>query len=172
MNHLNLNPISEKRRWSSGFLEGGKGWEYETSLTLPFEGQVIGIDPGVNFAITSIDDGKIRICHGKLKTQTNRAEYALSAMNFTRLFIELNYMEQAVFVLEGAAFNKVFGQVNLAEVRTGFYLGLREYGDVVVPAPMTVRKNVFGDGRIQPMNIWPEMNHNAADSLSIALYGI
>jgi hypothetical protein len=80
-------------------------------------------------------------------------------------------MSNSKFVLEGAAFNKTFGQVQLAEVRTGYYIAMRHYTETIsVPAPMTARKVVFGDGRTQPGDIWPLLNHNGADSLALALY--
>lgn len=166
-----LSPINEKRRWTSEYLEGGKGWEYTTHFP-DHRGSIVGIDPGVNFAITFIANEDVVIRHGKFQTKADNNEYAFMSFNFTRLMVNTFNMKKATFVLEGAAFNKTFGQVMLAGVRTGFYLGLRQFGKVQVPAPMSVRKKVFGDGRTQPMDIWPDINHNAADSLSIALYGI
>jgi len=168
-----VSPIKEKIRWNNPILEGGHGWQY-TAMIPNHAGKIVGVDPGVNLGITVINREEVFIFHGKLKTQRDpRIEYASLAHDILVNLIEEQRMSTAVFVLEGAAFNKTFGQVQLAEVRTGYYLAMRHYANaVLLPAPMTVRKDVFGDGRTQPGDIFPQLNHNAADSLSIALYAM
>lgn len=162
---------NEKTKWQSNLLERGYGWRVRGLL--PFNAtKVVGVDPGVNFGMTMIDGTEILCYHGKLKTNPSKLEYAVMAHALITNMIDDGLMTNAHFVLEGAAFNKTFGQVQLAEVRTGFYMGMRHFDLVEVIAPMSVRKQVFGDGRTQPMDIWPTLNHNAADSLSIALVGI
>ena len=132
----------------------------------------IGVDPGVNFGITIINMDKITVIHGALLQQQHRYEYALLAYELMCDLINLNPLgDPVLFVVEGAAYNKTFGQVNLAEIRTGFYLAMRYYNDVAwMPPPASVRVDVFGSGKVQAGDIFPALNHNAADSLGIALY--
>jgi len=168
MNPLTLNNLSERKKI--------KGDSFSASMVshplVGHSGVIIGIDPGVNFGMTVIIDEKVDIYHGKLTKCEQRLEYAGMSMTCVREIMD-NYpaYDTPLAVLEGAAFNKTFGQVGLAEVRAGFYLGLKYITDMVtVVPPMTTRKKVFGDGRTQPMDVWPTLNHNAADSLSLALY--
>jgi hypothetical protein len=168
-----LSPISEKIRWNNPLLETGHGWQY--TATLPnFGGKIVGVDPGVNLGITLIDHENVRIFHGKLKTlREQRIGYSVMAHDLLVNLIDEYKMSKATFVLEGAAFNKTFGQVQLAEVRTGYYIAMKHYSEeIAIPAPMSVRKKVCGDGRVQPGDLWPNVNHNACDSLSIALYAV
>jgi len=132
----------------------------------------LGVDPGVNFGICFITGEDIYAMYGSLLQQTHHIEYANVAFELLTNLVWTNEQTDPVYVIEGPAFNKTFGQVNLAEVRTGFYLSLRHLGEIHTPPPMTVRKAVFGSGTIQPMDIWPLLNHNCADALSLALYGL
>ncbi len=168
-----MTNLNEKERWESPWLENEKGWLVQGRLP-NHAGKVLGVDPGVNFGITILDKDRVLVFNGKLKKQeTNKIEYAQLARLVVGALIEDFDMAECPMVIEGAAFNKRFGQVNLGEVRAGYYLGMRDYTNHVdVVAPMTVRKAVFGDGRIQPGDIWPTINHNGADSLAIALYGV
>jgi hypothetical protein len=171
-NLVNLPNQNAKRKWHSELLEKGYGWEVNGELP-NHGGKLVGVDPGVNFGITFIDGEYVRIFNGKLKTlHENRTEYSKMAHDLIFGMLEEFDMTSADFILEGAAFNKQFGQVNLAEVRTGYYLGMRHFGEVTVAAPMSIRKIVMGDGKVQPGETWPLLNHNGADSLSIALYGL
>jgi Holliday junction resolvasome RuvABC endonuclease subunit len=173
MLYQNISLSNEpKNKWKSNLLEKGYAW-HTTGELLGHTGVVIGVDPGVNFGVTVIYECYIHIFNGKLKTQKDRRiEYSILAHDLIHELVHEYGGNPTTLVLEGAAFNKTFGQVNLAEVRTGYYMAMRSYGEVEVPAPMSVRKAVFGDGKMQPMDIWPHLNHNAADSLSIALYGL
>jgi len=160
----------EKQKFSHRNLRKGYGWMYTGML----EGNVsssIGVDPGVNFGITIINMDKVTILNGALLQQTQKIRYAQLAHELMSDLINLNPQEDPTFVVEGAAYNKTFGQVGLAEVRTGFYLALEyQYNMVWTPPPASVRVDVFGSGKVQAGDIWPTLNHNAADSLSIALY--
>jgi hypothetical protein len=104
---------------------------------------------------------------GHLIKQEHRYDYGSEAI---QLMMGLNVGSDLALV-EDAAFHKQMGQVGLAEVRFGFYFGLRQSGvkDVRMIPPMTARKLAFEDGRIQAMDVWPLLNHNAADSVAIAL---
>lgn len=101
-------------------------------------------------------------------------EYGWHAFNFIQSVLEF-YDKSTHFFLEGAAYHKIFGQVGLADIRTGFYLGARSCLDlehVHVVAPMAVRKAVFNDGKYQAANAFPLLPHNAADAVAIAAFGL
>lgn len=131
---------------------------------------VIGIDPGVNFGITLLNDMYVGVYHGSLKRETEPGRYGWRAFHLLK---ELAlYNERIICIIEGAAYHKLNGQVGLAEIRQGFYISamLLGYKTKIIP-PASVRKHVFGNHLQQAMDIWPQLNHNAADSLSMALCG-
>lgn len=170
--YLTFSPNPKEKWLNNTHLDKGYGWMVRGKLE-HHVGSVLGIDPGVNFGITIIRNDDIFIMNGKLLTQKDqRIEYSRFSYMLTKYLINWYGIDDATFVLEGAAFNKQFGQVNLAEVRTGYYLAMRDYGEVKMASPMSARKVVFGGGKIQPMDVWPFLNHNSADSLSLALYGL
>jgi hypothetical protein len=140
----------------------------------PYRYDVVAIDPGVNFGMTIVDRKGVRVYNGKLLKQTSSLEYAWYAKSFIEDFVARQSMD-LVFVLEGAAYHKTFGQVGLADVRAGFYLGARTFlspNNIRIVAPMSVRKAVYGDGKHQASDEYPTINHNAADSIALALYGL
>jgi hypothetical protein len=133
----------------------------------------VGVDPGVNFGVTFIQQGHLVVYYGALIQQYEPGEYGLVAMRFLKsLFKE--HGVRGTCTVEGAAFHKQFGQVGLAEVRQGFYMAARLASSncVSITPPATIRKTVFNDGRTQAGDEWPLLNHNGADSLSIALYSL
>jgi hypothetical protein len=132
---------------------------------------VIGIDPGVNFGLTLIHDDEVMVHWGSLPPTKIKGEHGIHAYDF--IYNTYQDFPAIKSVVEGAAYHSKFGQVGLEEVRFAFYLALRHLGmnPVIVP-PATVRKAVFGNGQQQAGDVYPFMNHNGADSLSIALYSL
>lgn len=134
---------------------------------------VVGVDPGRNFGITWIDaeDQEIRIYSGTLPDDSHEKR-GMQAMDLIKEFCEYHcvYVGDKA-VIEGAAYEKLHGQVALAEVRFGFFAGMEKFGlePTVVP-PQSVRKTVFGSAKIHAGDLWPILNDNAADSLGVALY--
>jgi hypothetical protein len=137
---------------------------------------IVAIDPGVNFGMTTISDGDVWIYNGKLKQCKTSLEYSWEAFGLISSVLYMVSRLNVRVVIEGAAYNKTFGQVGLADVRAGFYLGAREVlgspDNIYIVAPMTVRKKVFGDGRYQAGDAFPLLNHNAADSVGIAFWAM
>lgn len=133
----------------------------------------LGVDPGKNFGITWIDceNQEIRIYNGEMPAGTHES-HGIFAIDLIQDFCSYH----CIFVddesaIEGASYGSTFGQVGLAEIRFGFYVGLQKLGMTtqVIP-PASVRKAVFGSAKIHAGDIWPILNHNAADSLGVALY--
>lgn len=76
-------------------------------------------------------------------------------------------------VVEGAAYNDRHGQVVLEEVRFGFFFALYNLGfDVSIAPPATIRKGALGHGRKTVGDLFPNLNHNAMDSLGCAMYAL
>jgi|SRR5690242_14767184 len=133
-----------------------------------------GIDPGVNFGLTVIEGAKVYVFNGSLISDPTPGRQGLIAYKFLHDMIgKFASLPLSLMVIEGAAYGAPFRQVELSEIRTAFYLAASLWGgfsDVVIKPPATIRKAVFGDGKTQAMNEWPTLNHNGADSLSMALF--
>ena len=138
-----------------------------------------GIDPGVNFGLTVIEQNKVFVFHGSLISDPTPGRQGLIAYEFLKSMIFQFYPmlyepAKAQMIIEGAAYGAPFRQVELSEIRTGFYLAAslfpNVFTDIIIKPPASIRKVVFGDGKTQAMNEFPTLNHNAADSLSMALY--
>lgn len=134
----------------------------------------IGIDPGVNFAMTIINMDYVQVYYGKLKTDKRAGYRGINAYEYlTSGILANNQYAGFKAIVEGAAYNSQFGQVALEEVRFGFFFALHQMGfDVAIVPPATIRKAVLGSGKDIVPNYYPTMNHNAADSIGIAMYGL
>lgn len=79
--------------------------------------------------------------------------------------------------VEGSAYSMPYRNTELAEARitaATWFLDnyqLNQSNFIFIP-PLTVRKNVFGDGKIKAENTWPQLKGDAASSLAIALAGL
>jgi hypothetical protein len=140
------------------------------------DGLVVGIDPGVNFGMTTINLGYIQVIYGKFPVEKRKGWHGIHIYEWILdYFKDDNIVDFMKFpaIVEGAAYHSRFGQVGLEEVRFAFFLALHNLGfqTEIIP-PATVRKVVFNDGKHQAGDSWPFLNHNGADSLSMALYGL
>jgi len=129
----------------------------------------IGIDPGKNFGVSLLRHDFSMIMNGVLDDSV----YTLREMAFwmAQSLVQSTSPSLTVSIVEGASYGDRFGQVKLAEIRCGFELGFSELGlPVVIVAPKTPRKTVFGNGDIVAMDVWSQINHNASDALCLSLY--
>lgn len=129
----------------------------------------IGVDPGRNFGITTLQGRHAFIMHGTLPKAPEQWKYGIMA--FDIMANPKFYEGTGHAIVEGAAFKQPYGEANLAYVRFGFVCGLYYAGysvDIVPPA--TIRKDALGHGRKTGLQVWPELNPNAADSFAAALY--
>lgn len=130
---------------------------------------VMGIDPGKNFGIALVGDGGVSVMNGVLDDSIKPLREV--AMHFIFEVMHPQLIDLAV--IEGASYGDRFGQVKLAEIRCGFALGCSELKiPVLITAPKTPRKAVFGSGNIGAWDVWINLNHNAADALCLAMYGL
>jgi hypothetical protein len=151
-------------RWTRGTLFGAEGYG-------------VGIDPGVNFGLTILQGNFLDVYHGTLKREEKPGMYGWDAFMFLKELLDglQGEITASPCVIEGAAYHKMFGQVGLAEVRTSFFLQAILHPAItsveIVP-PATIRKKVFDNHLQQASEIWISLNHNGADSVSMALYNL
>lgn len=142
--------------------------------TRPNTGIFVGVDPGANFGLAIITAQQVIIANGHLpksKSKPTGWEYGVEAYDFIRKYVMPLNAGTGIAVVEGASYGKKYGQVPLESERFAFYLGLLHNGyQVHVVPPATIRKEVFHNGKMQAMDYWPTINHNAADALSMSLY--
>jgi hypothetical protein len=133
-----------------------------------------GIDPGVNFGVTVIEENKVFVFHGALMQDDKPGRYGLIAYSFLNVLMSQFHHTMGRMVIEGAAYGAPFRQVELSEIRTGFYLSAATSSGTIqrveIKPPATIRKAVFDNGKTQAGDEWPTLNHNAADALAMALY--
>ena len=139
---------------------------------LPFQPDinVIGFDPGRNYGFTYIrKDGSAYIHNGTL----SKSDYVSYGKDLFHLACDVaEYFDNTLTVIEGASYGDKYGQVGLAYMRFGLYLGSLMGGTakVEIVAPRKINKQVFGSGKTNGKYTWTSIDHNAADSLVIALY--
>lgn len=132
-----------------------------------FGSLIVGVDPGRNFGIAVVSGNQVSVINGKIP-QMEKQMYG-------------DWMSKQIFgvaeeadkvVIEGPSYNEGYGQVLLAEIRYGAYLGALSAGvEVWYEAPMSARKKVFGHGKVRGSDIWPFLNGNAADAVVLAISG-
>ena len=136
----------------------------------------IGIDPGVHFGVTILVNGIVYVYEGDLlydKQHPHDAGYSAFKLMQSDMF-NSEFWSKRPFnvIIENASFGSPYGRERLETVRTGLYLGCRLYtNDIQVVPPATIKKEVLGNGKAQAMDVFPTLNHNGADSVSIAFYG-
>jgi len=131
-----------------------------------------GIDPGtVNLGIAYVHptpNVSVMLYQVKLEradTMIGRILSARDALTQCRLLIQDN----AKAIIEGAAFGNKYRQVEMAEVRAGIGMWFYHLGvEVQVVPPRTIRKNVFGSGKIK--NPWENIPDDVAAALGCAYY--
>lgn len=135
-----------------------------------FEGLVVGVDPGVNFGLTIINLEYVQVFNGKLPSQSEPGKHGIDAYNLVKEIFNWQSDFHHPAVVEGAAYNRMFKQVELEETRFGFFLALYDSGfEARIVPPASIRLKAFGHGRSQAGEIWPFLNQNAADSVGCAL---
>ena len=151
-----------------------KGIRFRDGAIPGFDGIVVGVDPGVNFGMTVINLEYVQVLHGKLPRRTKRGDHGIDAYGLIHTYFGTwRPGSKITAIVEGAAYNRMFKQVELEEVRFGFFFGLHTCGfDVHIVPPAAIRKSAFGHGRTQAGDIWPFLNGNGADSVGCALAAI
>lgn len=158
--------------FSSDFLEGC----YQGDM-------IIGIDPGsTHLGITLFPSAYIHdslfAFEVTLPSEKTSIESALSVRKAFRTCLKLAYMGNLSgfpAIIEGPSYGERYGQAKLAEMRITLALEILDsfYGHVRYSPPKSIRKIVFGDGKIVAKEIWKDLLlPDAADSLACALAGL
>lgn len=137
------------------------------------EKTVIGIDPGSNFGFTIINRELVSIYYGKLPVDKRKGYQGINAYNYTLSLLNNIHVpngQEWKAIVEGASYNDRFGQVALEERRFGFFFALYTLGySVEILPPASVRKRATGSGKTTIGEWFPNLNHDAMDSLGCAL---
>ena len=135
---------------------------------------VIGIDPGRNFGCTYMHSEGTIVLWGQLE-KGGHLEYGVAAYDIVAALIGLStkhtgHSKDILCAIEGASYGSQYGQVGLAEIRFGFYLGLIHHPlkTVIIP-PQSCRKFAFGSAKIKARELWPCIDPNGADSVGVAM---
>ena len=128
----------------------------------------IGVDPGRNFGLATLDGKEAWVFSGSLPQAPVKWQYGIMAYDLPSN--PQRYHGQGKAVVEGPAYKEPFGQAELGHVRMGFVLGLYYAGfEVDVVPPATIRANALGSGKVGGLEIWPDLPHNGADAMAAAL---
>lgn len=131
----------------------------------------IGVDPGRNFGIATLNRRVATVYSGTLPKEDKTRKYRYGISAYEMMSNPQRYHGNGPAVVEGAAHKMPHGQADLAHVRMGYVLGLQYAGfPCELEPPSTIRKNALGKGTIGGLEIWPELNHNGADALAVALF--
>jgi Holliday junction resolvasome RuvABC endonuclease subunit len=157
-----------------------------TSVTInfvtPIQGvdtMLVGVDPGTtNLGIAVLDipsrDGHVfqAVLH-----QVKFAQRALDVLGRIKAVYEVldglclpKY--QKTVIIEGASFGDKYRQVEMEDSRAGAATWFDKHNAVCqVIAPMTIRKNAFGNGTVKAQEYWKELVKypDAAAALSCAI---
>jgi hypothetical protein len=131
----------------------------------------VGVDPGRNFGIATLDGREAWVFHGTLPKEDKTKKWLYGLAAYELMSNPQRFYGKGEAVVEGPAFKEPFGQSDLAHIRMGFVLGLYYIGfPVSIVPPATIRAKALGSGKLGGLEVWPEINHNAADALAAAIY--
>ncbi len=142
---------------------------------LPMGG--IGTDPGLKLGLSFIGGEDVAYT---FRTYVNRTGLSitdiLGVFHSVPLIFNGMVTKATPVVVEGAAHNARYGQPLLGQIRGALLLGFANAGfdHVAEVPPLSIRKRVFGEGRIQPVEFWStagfiRADKDSADALSMAI---
>jgi Holliday junction resolvasome RuvABC endonuclease subunit len=133
---------------------------------------IFGVDPGTtHLGLAQLWQDRIFLFEVEMNRKDNapdRLRDIWSALTRCYSFMEAKNK----IIIEGASYADRYRQVELAEVRaTAIIWGIQNRMFVEVVAPNTIRKKVFGNGKIKGRDIWTSIPPDCADALGCALFG-
>jgi len=152
-------------------------WQIEPPSILHSFDSYIGIDPGtVNFGVAGTFFDRMRLFQVTLdrdKDAIKRIDTFGFIMSFLETMIDVN--RSTHLVIEGSGFgSSPFRQVELAECRTAIvcWMKSRNVDNIKIAPPNTIRKAVFGGGKVLAQDIWDntEIPNDALAALSCLYY--
>ena len=139
---------------------------------IPKEGLItIGVDPGVtNIGLAEIYPDLEHVALYKIEIPRSKDAMKRMVIIQSALHHCLYPVRSFRATIEGASFGAKYRQVELAEARAAIALWLNSKGaQVKIVPPNTIRKQVFGNGKIK--NPWDNLNDDVAAALGAAYYG-
>jgi len=129
--------------------------------------QAYGIDPGVHFGLSWIGrDKRIYAVRASIVREED-TELSVLAHRVAAGIFGFTGVYSMLTVIEGAAYSKFHGQVDLEKIRSGMVTALHPYVKVV--PPNRIRKLAFGSAKIAATSIWPLLDDHAADAVGCML---
>jgi Holliday junction resolvasome RuvABC endonuclease subunit len=131
----------------------------------------IGVDPGtrnLGIAVIRPDIESVTLYKITFKRHKKALSRLLDVQQVLGRTIG-HFTPNSKVIIEGASYGNFYRQVELAEQRAAILLWFHKYdieGELI--PPLTIRKNVFGSGKVK--NPWPEIDDNMAASLGAALF--
>lgn len=145
-------------------------FEVESPFPFPQETR-FGIDPGttkLGIAVVRPDRKTVKL----YKITLTRHEKALNRLLNIQQVLSTTigyHAPDSKAIIEGASFGAQYRQVELAEVRAAMLLWFHKYGiDAELVPPLSIRKSVFGNGKIK--NPWNNLQDDIAAALGCAFY--
>lgn len=141
------------------------------------EGIFLGVDPGTTHLGFAVLDTCYSTQHCELfQIELERSSDPVTRMVGTGKLLSrcVNwYCSPSYACIEGASFGDRFRQVELAEVRTAVAIWAidKEFITKIIP-PLTVRANVFGNGRTKAQDVWTNIPSDAANALACAYFAM
>lgn len=136
----------------------------------------LGIDPGTtNLGIAVVDatlgTPEVKLWQIKLDRLDNPVDRIQQVQSILSMCMPYSYYNNMLAVIEGASYADRYRQVELAEQRASIALWClsKGYKAQIVP-PNTIRKKVFGNGRIKAQDVWTNIPADAANALACCYY--
>lgn len=137
----------------------------------------VGVDPGKNWGLSTLTPYPspmggmmLNTWWGTFPTQEHDYDYFQVVLEFIDEWFPKNHPAK-IAITEGAAFGAQYKQPMLEDIRLGFLMAFRDKGmEVDYVAPLKVRKQIFGSGKIKASEVWLSIRNNGADSGAICLY--
>ena len=148
-----------------------KRYDVVLPIKIPANDVFIGIDPGTtNLGVCTIESSYATVFQIRMTRNSNPVERIIEARKILNHIVKKGSVTN--ICVEGASFGDVYRQVELAEIRAACALwGIDRKAEVVIVPPSSIRKKVFGNGSINPKEIWKKyMVGDAADALACAYY--
>ena len=166
------------------YLDQKRRSDEKSGLLMPKFDLVVGIDPGnaklgltfLNYHSEESECYEIKFTSERLAVQ--RAAQIRTTISDTVFNQTLcNFSGNLLIAVEGSAFSMPYRNTELAEARIVEALWFVDNFHIppencVFIQPNTMRKQVFGNGKLRAEEQWPELEPDAASSLAVAIAGI
>jgi hypothetical protein len=146
---------------------------------------VIGIDPGTAKLGVTLISFDVKQIHLHEFTFPSERLAIPRAVRIRLALTDVFYMDPMfsfmitpfLVAVEGSSFGSVYRNTELAESRITEAMWFMDQFRVepencVFIPPLTIRKQVFGNGKLRAEEQWPELEPDAASSLAVAIAGL